>query len=367
MVNMEVVMRGQSKKWMAFTGLALLAVALLYAWATPVTRAEEELDQAAASQGHHGHHVPPPLKGSETFQFSYPRANRMPADQVFDPTPPPAVSKKVHEYELVVEEDKLHEVAPGIKMPVWTFNGSVPGPVIRAREGELIRVKMINKGAVPHSIHFHGVHAAEMDGVFGLVPPGGSFTYEFVAQPYGVFPYHCHANPASKHIHNGLYGMMIVDPKEGRSPAKELAMVMSAFDLDRDGEADFYAWNGKAFQYADNPVDLKKGEPVRMYVLNIFEEMMAPHIHGNMFGLIPTGTALKPREITDVVSLGIAERAILEFTYDLPGAYMFQCHFSEHMELGLMGWFRVGDAAQKSASKKPAAPERAHAGHRAGK
>lgn len=286
--------------------------------------------------------MPPPSKGSETYQYAYPDERRLAREQVFDPTPPPAASKPVHEYELVLEEGIEHEVAPGIKIPSWTFNGKVPGPIIRAREGELLRVKLINKGTLPHSIHFHGIHPASMDGVFGLVPAGGSFTYEFVAKPYGVFPYHCHSMPTSQHIHNGLYGMMIVDPKEGRKPMKELAMVMSAFDLDRDGDADFYTWNGKAFQYADYPIDLQKGEPVRMYVMNIFEEMMAPHIHGNMFGLIRTGTAMKPQEITDVVSLGIAERAILEFQYDLPGAYMFQCHFSEHMELGLMGWFRVG-------------------------
>lgn len=366
---------GFAKHWVIFGGLALVAVALLYAWQAPVTSADEELAQQPATQGAHGHHAPPPQKGSETHQFNYPRANRLAADQVYNPTPPAPESKKVHEYALVVEEDKLHEVAPGIKIPAWTFNGTVPGPIIRAREGETIRVKLVNKGLVPHSIHFHGVHAAEMDGVFGLVPPGGSFTYEFVAQPYGVFPYHCHANPASKHIHNGLYGMMIVDPREGRAPARELAMLMSAFDLDRDGEADFYAWNGKAFQYADNPVDLKLGEPVRMYVLNIFEEMMAPHIHGNMFGVIKTGTALKPTEITDVLALGIAERAILEFKYDLPGAYMFQCHFSEHMELGLMGWFRVGQSAEqsiiKTAQKKPQPAPGPHAQHgsarRAGK
>jgi FtsP/CotA-like multicopper oxidase with cupredoxin domain len=271
-------------------------------------------------------------------------------EQVFDPAPPAAASRAVHEYELVVEEDVEHEVAPGIKIPAWTFNGTVPGPVLRAREGEIIRVKLVNKGKLPHTIHFHGIHPAAMDGVFELVPPGGSYTYEFVAQPYGVFPYHCHSSPSSQHIHNGLYGMMIVDPKEGRPPMKELAMVMSAFDLDRDGEADFYAWNGKAFQYADNPIELGVGEPVRMYVLNIFEEMMAPHIHGNMFQLYRSGTSLKPSEYTDVVSLGIAERAMMEFRYDYPGAYMFQCHFSEHMELGLMGWFRVGEKGKEASA-----------------
>jgi FtsP/CotA-like multicopper oxidase with cupredoxin domain len=202
-----------------------------------------------------------------------------------------------------------------------------------------------------------------MDGVFELVPPGGEYTYEFIARPYGIMPYHCHAMPTSQHIHNGLYGMLIVDPKEGRKPMRELAMVMSAFDLDRDGEADFYAWNGRAFQYADHPLQLAKGEPLRMYVLNMFEEAMVPHLHGNMYHLYPTGTSLKPTEYTDVKTLSIAERAILEFQYDFPGTYMFQCHVSEHMEQGLMGWFNVvEEKAQRAAAAAPPSQRVAH-GH----
>jgi len=341
-------------------GVAALAV-FTWEWWRPVAQAQQALPGAPR----HGpsHHLPP-TKGSEIYQYAYP-AVRLPAEQVFDPAPPASTSGPVHEYELVVTEDLQHEVAPGIKVTAWAFNGQVPGPVLRAREGERIRVKLVNNGSLPHTIHFHGVHPADMDGVFELVPPGQSYTYEFVARPYGVFPYHCHSMPASQHIHNGLYGMMIVDPREGRVPMRELAMVMSAFDLDRDGEADFYAWNGKAFQYADHPIQLAVGEKVRMYVLNIFEEIMAPHIHGNMFGLIRSGTALKPGELTDVVSLGIAERAILEFQYDHPGPYMFQCHFSEHMELGLMGWFQVQERAPSTRRQppRPSAPLDTHAGH----
>ncbi len=353
----------RSKDWMrmaAVLGVALILGAASLVWTaeeSPAVRAEAGQTEVPAAGGHSGHHRPP-IKGSDRYQYSYPGEKRLAVREVFDPVPPaPApAGQKVHEYTLVLEENREHEVAAGIKIPAWTFNGTVPGPVLRAREGDLVRVKLVNKGSLPHTIHFHGVHPAEMDGVFEMVPPEGEYTYEFVARPYGVFPYHCHANPSSQHIHNGLYGMMIVDPKEGRAPMRELAMLMSAFDLDRDGEADFYAWNGKAFQYADHPVDLEKGEKVRMYVLNIFEEMMAPHIHGNMFGLIRSGTAKQPHELTDVVSLGIAERAILEFQYDFPGAYMFQCHFSEHMELGLMGWFRVGEKELRAGESGEAAP-----------
>jgi len=292
----------------------------------------------------HARHLPP-TKGSGLYQYGHPGHRRFEASQVYDPAlPPPGPAPNgVREYTLVIEENVPHEVAPGVVIPAWTFNRTVPGPVLRATEGDQVRITLVNKGTLPHTIHFHGIHPSSMDGVFELVAPGQSFTYEFIARPFGVMPYHCHSMPTSQHIHNGLYGMMIIDPKGGRKPMRELAMVMSAFDLDRDGEAEFYAWNGRAFQYADNPVELIQGEPVRMYVMNFFEEAMVPHLHGNLYHFYPSGTQLTPSEYTDVKTLSIAERGILEFQYDYPGTYMFQCHVTEHMEQGLMGWFRVAE------------------------
>ncbi|MCZ6491503.1 MAG: multicopper oxidase domain-containing protein [Acidobacteria bacterium] len=325
-------------------------------WLLPGQRvaAQRQLTREAADavQNQHARHLQP-TKGSKRYQYKTPAARRFDPSQVFDPTPPPPgpAPNGVREYTLVIEEDVPHEVAPGVTVPAWTFNRTVPGPILRATEGELVRITLVNKGNVPHTIHFHGIHAANMDGVFELVPPGESFTYEFIAQPYGIMPYHCHSMPSSQHIHNGLYGMMIFDPKEGRPPMRELAMVMSAFDLDRDGEAEFYAWNGRAFQYADNPIALRQGEPVRMYVMNIFEEAMVPHLHGNLFRLYPSGTTMTPTEYTDVKTLSIAERAILEFQYDYPGTYMFQCHVTEHMEQGLMGWFNVLENVETAQSR----------------
>jgi FtsP/CotA-like multicopper oxidase with cupredoxin domain len=80
---------------------------------------------------------------------------------------------------------------------------------------------------------------------------------------------------------------------------------------------------------------------------------MVPHLHGNMYDYYPSGTSLKPAEVTDVKTLNIAERGILEFTYDFSGTFMFQCHVSEHMEQGLMGWFKVSDARQTASARKP--------------
>ena len=331
-------------------GLAA-AVLLLLAPAQRVSSASAADATAAAAEAAHRAHMPP-TKGSELYQYKYPARRHFDASQVYSPVPPPPgpAPNGVREYTLVIEEHLEHEVAPGIKLLAWTFNGTVPGPVLRATEGDLLRITVINQGNLPHTIHFHGSHPAKMDGVFELIPPGGQFTYEFIAQPYGVMPYHCHSMPTSQHIHNGLYGMLIIDPKGGRKPMRELAMVMSAFDLDRDGEAEFYAWNGRAFQYADNPIELRRGEPVRMYVLNMFEEAMVPHMHGTLYHLFPSGTTLTPTEYTDVKTLSIAERAILEFRYDFPGDFMFQCHVTEHMEQGLMGWFKVVDDKAEAAA-----------------
>jgi FtsP/CotA-like multicopper oxidase with cupredoxin domain len=121
---------------------------------------------------------------------------------------------RVREYVLTAVDTDL-EVAPGVFFPAWTYNGSAPGPVVRATEGDALRVRFRNEGSHPHTIHFHGIHPSNMDGVFEVVGSGGEITYEFEARPAGFHLYHCHATPLKKHIHKGLYGAFIIDPKEG--------------------------------------------------------------------------------------------------------------------------------------------------------
>ena len=90
----------------------------------------------------------------------------------------------------------------------WTFNGTIPGPTMRVTEGDLVRVTLVNDGnnKFSHSIRMHSIHNGEIDRVEGrgIVAPGKNFTYEFVAQPYAVYQYHCHLNPVHDHIHRGL-------------------------------------------------------------------------------------------------------------------------------------------------------------------
>jgi manganese oxidase len=246
------------------------------------------------------------------------------------------------EYEVWAEDVEL-EVAPGIKYPAWTYNGFMPGPTLRATEGDRLLIHFENLGSKPHTMHFHGVHPANMDGVFEVVPPGKSFTYDFTAEPFGIFPYHCHMMPLRKHISRGLYGTLIVDPSEPRPPATEMVMVMHGLDVNFDMENDLYAVNGVANYYAEHPIDISVGEKVRIYLSNMteFDLVNNFHLHANMFDYYPNGTTLTPAERTDTVNLCQGQRGVLEFSYRYPGMYMFHAHTSEFAELGWMGFFNV--------------------------
>jgi manganese oxidase len=251
----------------------------------------------------------------------------------------------LREFTLVASDQLVKEVSPGVSYNVWTFNGTVPGPTIRATEGDIVRINFINNGSLPHSLHTHGIHPAEMDGVFEMISPGGRFTYEFVAEPFGVFPYHCHMTPLEEHIAHGLYGVYIVDPKTPRPPADEMVMVMNGYDTDFDTENNFYTVNGIPYYYMHHPIQIEKDKPVRIYLVNMleFDPLNNFHLHANMFNYYPSGTSLQPDELTDIVSLNQAERGIMEFKYKFPGKYMFHAHKTEFAEKGWMGTFFVND------------------------
>jgi FtsP/CotA-like multicopper oxidase with cupredoxin domain len=254
--------------------------------------------------------------------------------------------RTLREYEIVALNKEI-EVMPGITFPAWTYNGRIPGPTIRVTEGDLVRVHFHNASGHPHSMHFHGVHAAEMDGVPGtpgVIEPGETFTYEFDAEPFGLHLYHCHVFPLARHIAKGLYGAFIIDPKGGRPPVdRELVMVMSGVDVDFDDVNDFYAVNGIPFHYQMHPIQIRVGESVRIYLVNIleFDLLNSFHLHANFFHYYPTGTSLTPSDFTDTVMQTQAQRGILEFSYKFPGLYMFHAHNTEFAELGWTGNFEV--------------------------
>jgi FtsP/CotA-like multicopper oxidase with cupredoxin domain len=250
---------------------------------------------------------------------------------------------RVREYTLVATDQQI-EVAKGVTFNAWTYNGTVPGPVIRATEDDLLRVHFVNAGSHPHTIHFHGIHPANMDGVFEVVEPDESLTYEFPARPYGMHLYHCHATPLKKHIHKGLYGAFIIDPPKPRPPAQELVMVMNGYDTDGDGDNNFYTVNGLTFYYAKYPIRVSRSQTVRIYLANLteFDLINSLHLHGEFFRLYRTGST-EQFEYTDTVMLCQGERCILEIDFSNTGKFMFHAHQSEFAELGWMGFFDVVD------------------------
>jgi len=249
------------------------------------------------------------------------------------------------EYNITATDREI-EVAPGVYFNAWTYNGTVPGPTIRCTEGDRLKVNFYNAGTHPHTIHFHGIHASNMDGAFEAVEPGENFIYEFDAAPMGFHLYHCHTRPLKRHLHKGLYGAFIIDPVEGRPDANELVMLMNGFDTNFDGENEVYAVNSVAFHYEKHPIDIQQGELVRIYCGNMteFDLLNSFHLHGNMFKLFRTGTNLQQHEITDTVMLCQGERAVIEFTYEHLGKFMFHAHQSEFAELGWMGVFNVKES-----------------------
>jgi FtsP/CotA-like multicopper oxidase with cupredoxin domain len=253
----------------------------------------------------------------------------------------------LREYQLVAVDREI-EIAPGVFFPAWTYNGQVPGPTIRATEGDRVRVTFLNQGSHPHTIHFHGWHPPEMDGSLAAheVKPGSIFVYEFDAAPAGMHLYHCHASPLKRHIHKGLYGVFIVDPREPRPPADELVMVMNGFDTNFDADNEVYAVNTIAHHFMHEPIRVEVGRLTRLYVVNLteFDLLNSLHLHGMFFDVFRTGTSMTPSESTDTIMLCQGERAILETRFRYPGQFMFHAHQSEFAELGWMGLFEAVEA-----------------------
>jgi FtsP/CotA-like multicopper oxidase with cupredoxin domain len=251
----------------------------------------------------------------------------------------------------VIAEDKEIEVAPGITYPAWTYNGRIPGPTFRATAGDRMRIRFVNGSEHPHTIHFHGFHPDLQDGMPGIgegmgggsIPTGGRFDYEFDAEPFGLHLYHCHQMPLAAHIAKGLYGAMIIDPPKPRPAADELVMVMNGFDTNFDGANELYAVNSIPFHYVERPIRVKRGELVRIYLVNLleFDQINSFHIHANFFDYYPTGTRLESTEFTDTIVQGQGQRGVLELRFPYAGRFMFHAHKTEFAELGWLGFFEV--------------------------
>ncbi|MGZ8563289.1 MAG: multicopper oxidase domain-containing protein [Candidatus Limnocylindria bacterium] len=286
-----------------------------------------------------------------------------PPYELRDPTAPPLATGPVIDIDLVVEE-KLMTVAAGYQQLVWTFNGSVPGPVIRVKVGDHIRVHLKNPAtnSLSHSVDFHASQVAWNDEMTSI-KPGEEKLYEWDADYAGVWMYHCGTAPALHHLANGMYGMVIVEPAAGLPKVdKEFAIVQSEWYLGPQGEPtnltkaasgnpapDFVMFNGVANQYLDNPIKVGTGERVRIFLLDAGPNIDSSfHIVGTIFDTVTKeGIHLVRNNAgswgSQAVDLSPAQGAIIEFQTAEDGTYPMVTHAFNFVGRGAIGLFQSGD------------------------
>ena len=275
--------------------------------------------------------------------------------------------------EFTLTAEKIDwEIMPGTTVRAWAYNGQMPGPEIRVREGDLVRITLHNELPVGTTIHWHGVNLSpEMDGPVGLnqaaVEPGEDFVYEFIASPAGTRWYHSHADPTAQ-IALGLYGLLIVEPREpSRTYDRDYTYILNEWDLEltpdvatgkaprgvrdqilRGGElgTDLFLMNGHAHESIP-PIKLAEGERVLVRLINAGNLPHAIHTHGHSFKIVatdgndvPEGMAL----VKDTVLIGPGERYDLELDGNNPGVWMFHCHMENHAANGMMSLIQYDGA-----------------------
>jgi nitrite reductase (NO-forming) len=285
-----------------------------------------------------------------------------------DPAAPSLARGTVHDIDLYVVEQKM-TVAKGFVQTVYAFGltpetASVPGPVIRVKVGDTLRIHFKNPktNLMPHSIDFHASLVAWNDEMTDI-NPGEEKLYEFKAEYAGVFMYHCGTAGALSHMLNGMYGMIIVEPRGGLPKVdQEFFVVQSEWYLGPQGQTgdlnkanstvptpDFVVFNGVANQYKDNPIQVKTGQTVRVFVLDAGpNEDSSFHIVGTIFDSVTKeGISLVRGNDgnwgSQAVDLSAAQGAIVEFHFAEDGLYPFVTHAFNFVGHGAMGMFKAGD------------------------
>ena len=299
-----------------------------------------------------------------------------------------APAPQLREFTLVAEEFEW-AIMPGVTVRAWGYNRQTPGPELRVREGDTVRVTLVNRLPVGTTIHWHGMDVPPaMDGPAGLnqaeVAPGEEFVYEFAATNPGSRWYHAHADPATQ-IALGLYGPLVVEPREPeRAYDREYSYMLAEWDLEltpdvatgraprgprdqllRGGElgTDLFLINGRAHGSIP-PIATKAGERVLIRLTNAGNLPHAIHSHGHSFTIVATDGNPVPaaaRLLKDTVLIGPGERYDLELEADNPGVWMLHCHMENHAANGMMTLI----AYEGEAPTGPAAADFAamHGGH----
>lgn len=278
-----------------------------------------------------------------------------PAHQTYNAQAPATPSRNVVNLTLTIKE-QLVSIAPGVAYRAWTFNGTVPGPVLRVRQGQVVHFTLINEGSMPHSIDFHAAQTP-WNVNYQPVAAGKSFSFTWRVNYPGVFMYHCGAPVTIYHMVNGMYGAIIVDPTKGWTPAREFVLVQSelytyklpdgSYSVDPEkltkGIPDYVVFNGYANQYKDSPLMAKAGQRIRLFVVNAGPTVFSAfHVIGAIFSdTYADGNPANHMVGNQTVTVPPGGGTVVEFTIPEAGSYPFVTHAFADAGKGAIGVIKV--------------------------
>lgn len=291
--------------------------------------------------------------------FGVTRTSTSPA---FDARVQPATDAGLRTFRIPITHDTI-EIADGVRYEGWTFGGTVPGPVIRVRQGDRVRIVLVNQAPMGHSIDFHAARIP-MNQAFRMVDPGDSLTFDFEARDPGVFMVHCGTPPVLMHIMQGMYLPIIVDPRGGwpHHADKEFVIVQSEFYAGEahDGmagmdfeaamqpRASYVVFNGRADQYKAHPLQVDEGDRVRLFVVDAGPNLNSDfHIVGAIFDHVYVdGDMERPLRGVQTVTIPAGGGAVFETSFDRglsgEGVYAFVTHSFADASKGAVGLIQVG-------------------------
>lgn len=284
------------------------------------------------------------------------------------PEVPPAIDRDYPAKVRVKMEtvEKTMKMDDGVEYRYWTFNGDVPGRMIRVREGDTVEVEFSNNpsSTVPHNVDFHAATGPGGGAAASFTAPGRTSTFSFKALQPGLYIYHCAVAPVGMHIANGMYGLILVEPKEGLpkvdkefyivqgdfyTKGKKGAQGLQPFDMDKAvaEQPEYVVFNGHVGAIAgDNALKAKAGETVRMYVGNGGPNLVSSfHVIGEIFDKVYVEGGKLINENVQSTIIPAGGSAMVEFKVDVPGSYTLVDHsIFRAFNKGALGQLKVEGA-----------------------
>jgi len=272
---------------------------------------------------------------------------------------PAAPAGPVAHVRLAIQH-RVVSIAPGIHYDAWTFGDTAPGPVIHVRQGQRVDVTLVNKAPMAHSVDFHAAQIAP-NVAFSDVMPGKSKTFSFVASTPGAFMYHCGTAPAFMHIANGMYGAIIVEPKNLLPVQKQYVLVSSEWYLNEPGmktpasldmtkadqmTPDWVTWNGYAAQYKTHPLTAMPGDTVRFWVVDAGPSLNTDfHVVGTVLSRAWVNGDMvdKPQHDIQTAMVPAGGGGVFDARIAKKGIYPFVSHSFASVNMGEVGLLNVGN------------------------